>query len=269
MGQRGRVSAFIVEDNSVYTYFLNESLKDEGNFNITTFENVNQCIASLDDRPDIIVLDYYLERGVTGFDAYKTIRQKYPKLPVVILSAQDDVQVAADLMEAGVYEYIEKKDKDVVYKLKNVMIEVAHKKHYEEFNDYWKKKVKTKSIFIVEDNPTYAKALELFLKQTFSDLKEIKIFPVGEVALMELERRNPSVVIMDYFLDGKYYDAETGLATVKDIMEKKPDTKIILLSSQGEINVALEATKKFHCHYVKKDDHAFGKVETFIRQVWA
>ena len=272
MTKQGRVSAFIVEDNSLYTYFLNEALKDEGHFNITTFETSEQCLQSLDQKPDIIVLDYYLESGATGLDAFKRIRDKYPKMPVVILSSQDDVQIAADLMEAGVYEYIEKKDKDVVNKLKNTLLAISRKKNNVGFSikNLWSsKEINTKKIFIVEDNPTYAKALELYIKQNFPDLKEVKTFPVGEVALMELERSNPSVIIMDYFLDGKFYDAETGLEAIKEIKEKKPGVNIILLSSQGEINVALEATKKYKCHYVKEDDHAFDRVLHFIRQSWS
>lgn len=269
MGKQGRVSAFIVEDNNLYTYFLNEALKEEGEFNITTFDSTDQCLKSLDQQPDIVVLDYYLENGMTGLEAFKRIREKHPKLPVVILSGQDDVQVAADLMEAGVYEYIEKKDKDVVDKLKKTLLEISKKKRTFNLKALWpEKKVNSKKIFIVEDNPTYARALELFIKQSFPDVKEVKTFPVGEIALMELDRRNPSVVIMDYFLDGKFYDAETGIEAIRDIKARRPNVEIILLSSQGEINVAIEATKKYKCHYVKKDDHAFEKVVSHIRQAW-
>ncbi|MCW3076914.1 MAG: hypothetical protein JWO32_1523 [Bacteroidetes bacterium] len=269
MGKNGRVSIFIVEDNSLYTYFLNETLKEEGDFNITTFETAQQCLDSLNEKPDLIVLDYYLEKGITGMDTFKQIHAKNPKLPVIILSSQDDVQIAADLLEAGVYEYIEKKDKQVVDKLKKAILEISHKAHHEYFKDFWAKKIKTKNIFIVEDNAPYAKALELYLKASFPDATEIKIFPVAEVAIMELDRKNPSVIVMDYFLDGRYYDAETGIEAIKEIKAIKPEIKIILLTSQGEINVALEATNKYHCHYVKKDEHAFHKVESFIREVWA
>lgn len=265
----GRVSVFIVEDNPLYTYFLNEALKEEGEFNITTFETARQCIDALkDSKPDVIVLDYFLENGLTGLEIFKEIHEKYPRLPVIVLSAQEDVQVAADLMEAGVHEYLQKKDKDVVEKLKKAILHIAHKSQNDVFKSFWQKKIKNKTIFIVEDNKTYAKALELYLKTSFPDVKEVKYFPVGEVALMELERKNPSIIIMDYFLADKYYDAETGIAAIKEIKDKKPDMNIILLSSQSEINVALEATKTYHCHYVRKDDKAFNKVEHFIKGVW-
>lgn len=126
---------------------------------------------------------------------------------------------------------------------------------------------KTKIIFIVEDNPAYAKTLELYLKDKFPDAVEIKIFPVGEVCLMEIHR-NPTVIIIDYFLDAKYRDAETGLEIVKKIKGQKPKTNIIILSSQQELDVTLEAVKKYACSYVNKDEHAFSKVEELIRQLW-
>lgn len=127
--------------------------------------------------------------------------------------------------------------------------------------------VKTKIIFIVEDNPAYAKTLEAFLKNKFSDVKEIKIFPVGEVCLMEIHR-NPTVVIMDYFLDTKYADAETGLEIIKKIKAQKPQTNIIILSSQKELDVTHEAVKKYDCNYVTKDEKAFAKVESLIKEIW-
>jgi DNA-binding NarL/FixJ family response regulator len=127
--------------------------------------------------------------------------------------------------------------------------------------------VKTKVIFIVEDNPVYAKTLEAFLKNKFPDVKEVKVFPVGEVCLMEIHR-NPTVVIMDYFLDTKYADAETGLEIIKKIKAQKPQTNIIILSSQKELDVTHEAVKKYDCNYITKDEKAFAKVEALIKEIW-
>jgi DNA-binding response OmpR family regulator len=40
---------------------------------------------------------------------------------------------------------------------------------------------------------------------------------------------------MDYFLDSKYPDAETGLDTIRAIRQQKPATPIIVLSAQQDI----------------------------------
>jgi two-component system, OmpR family, response regulator len=125
----------------------------------------------------------------------------------------------------------------------------------------------TGPVFIVEDNISYAQALQVFIKSNFPHLNEVKIFPVGEIAELELEK-NPSLIIMDYFLNSKYDDAENGLEAVKHIRAKRPETNIMLLSSQDDVAVALEATKKYKCHYIKKDETAFGKVEEYMRKLF-
>jgi DNA-binding NtrC family response regulator len=122
-----RFTIFIVEDNAFYTFFLNEVLKEHGNFNITTFENAENCLEVLDTQPDLIIQDYFLNNGMNGWDAFRTIHRKYPKLPVIVLTGQSDVQVAADFVEAGVYDYIEKKDKEAIRKLKDAILRINYK----------------------------------------------------------------------------------------------------------------------------------------------
>jgi DNA-binding NarL/FixJ family response regulator len=123
-------------------------------------------------------------------------------------------------------------------------------------------------VFIVEDNPAYAKTLELFIKSAFHDIKEVKIFPVGETCVMELPK-NPDVIIIDYFLDSKYDDAATGLEIIKEIRSQKPEMNIIVLSSQQDIDVVIESVKTYKCSYVKKDEHAFARVEEIIKEIYA
>lgn len=124
-----------------------------------------------------------------------------------------------------------------------------------------------KTIFIVEDNPVFAKILKTFLISKFSDVKDIVIFPVGEICLMELHR-NPAAIIIDYFLDTKYDDAETGLETIQQIKAQKSSANIILLSARKKEEIPLETIKNYNCHYVEKNEQAFSNVEHLIRQAW-
>ena len=121
-------------------------------------------------------------------------------------------------------------------------------------------------VFIVEDNTAYAKTLELYLKENFSLIKEVKVFPVGETALMEISR-NPDLVIIDYFLNSKYHDAVTGLETIRTIREQKPEMNIIVLSGQDNFDVMLEAVQKYKCSYVNKDAQAFEKIAGLVREL--
>lgn len=120
-------------------------------------------------------------------------------------------------------------------------------------------------VFVVEDNAVYAQTLKTFLQSEFPEIKEVKVFPVGETAVMGLHY-NPDLIIMDYFLDTKYFDAETGLETIKKIRAEKPEANIIVLSAQTDIEVVLEAVKKYNCSYVKKDSEAFTRVAEIARE---
>jgi len=120
-------------------------------------------------------------------------------------------------------------------------------------------------IFIVEDNEVYARTLQGFLQTRFPNVKEIKIFRIGELCLLELNR-NPNIVIMDYFLNSKYKDANNGLEIISRIKTQKPQTNIIVLSAQEKFDVAIEAMNHYNCSYVQKDQEAFNKVEQLIKE---
>jgi len=134
-------------------------------------------------------------------------------------------------------------------------------------NSFKKTDPKNKTIFIVEDNEVYAKSLQTFIQIRFPDIKEIKIFEIGEMCLMELHR-DPFIVIMDYFLNSKYEEAQNGLEIIKHIKSQKPQTNIILLSTQEEFNVASDAIKQYDCIYVQKNKEAFNKLEQFIKTIF-
>ncbi|WP_294674982.1 response regulator [uncultured Fluviicola sp.] len=130
-----------------------------------------------------------------------------------------------------------------------------------------KEQEKTGLVFIVEDNKPYAETLKVFLGAEVPAIEEMKLFPVGETCLLEL-KKNPDIIIIDYFLDSKYYDAETGLEIIKQIRTEKPEVNIIVLSSQEDIDVVLEMVKKYNCSYVKKDAEAFEKVGEIVAEIY-
>lgn len=122
------------------------------------------------------------------------------------------------------------------------------------------------NIFIVEDNEVYAKSLQVYLLTHFPNIKEINIFPVGEMCLIELHR-NPDIVIMDYFLNSKYSEAHNGLEIIGSIKAQKPQTSIIVLSVQIDFNIIVEAINQYDCIFVQKGKEAFNKVEQIIKKI--
>jgi DNA-binding NarL/FixJ family response regulator len=124
---------------------------------------------------------------------------------------------------------------------------------------------KIKSIFIVEDNEIYGKSLQGFIQSHFPDIKEVEVFKIGEMCLMELHR-NPGIIIVDYLLNSSFKEAHNGLEIIKRIKAAKPLTKIIVLSGQEKFDVILEAIKEYDCSYVQKDNESFEHVEMLIKE---
>jgi two-component system, NtrC family, response regulator AtoC len=109
---------FIVEDNKLYSQVLKKQLIDH-HYQVKVFYNGRDCIASLEDQPDVITLDYTLP-DMTGHEVLKEIQKKSPNSHVIIISAQESISTAIDLMKDGAYDYIMKAP-DTREKLTNII----------------------------------------------------------------------------------------------------------------------------------------------------
>jgi len=109
---------FIVEDNKLYSQVLKKQLVDN-HYQVKVFYNGKDCISSLEDQPDVITLDYTLP-DMTGHEVLKEIQKKSPNSHVIIISAQESISTAIDLMKDGAYDYIMKAP-DTREKLTNII----------------------------------------------------------------------------------------------------------------------------------------------------
>jgi DNA-binding NtrC family response regulator len=126
MRNKAQLSLFIVEDNQMYSLYIDNLLKEQFNFKVSTFPNGEACVKDLYLTPDIIVLDYMLG-GMDGLQVLSAIKKQLPDTPVILLTGQKDMETAVRLMKAGAYEYIIK-DKDAPEKLVSAIIRIDQEK---------------------------------------------------------------------------------------------------------------------------------------------
>lgn len=98
----------IAEDDQWYSEFLEYHLKllDQDSI-ITKVYSGKELIQSLHTKPDIITLDYSLP-DFTGEVLLKRIQRESPSSQVIVVSGQNDVTVAVNLLKEGAYDYIVK-----------------------------------------------------------------------------------------------------------------------------------------------------------------
>ena len=110
-----KIVIYIVEDEPMHLQMLQDHLAKMSDFEIKGFGTGEACINHLKVNkaiPDIIFLDYYLNSVVKdamdGLDTLVELKKIVPHTDVVMLSRQDKIQVAVDVMKYGAFDYIVK-----------------------------------------------------------------------------------------------------------------------------------------------------------------
>ena len=98
---------FILEDDVWYSELLEYHLSLNPDYEIRKFHSAKDCLANLYERPNVITLDYSLP-DKNGDEVLKSIKEQNPDTQVVIISGQEDVATAVDLLKKGAYDYIVK-----------------------------------------------------------------------------------------------------------------------------------------------------------------
>jgi len=93
---------------------LEIEFNEHADFAIETYPTGEQCIEHLSNAPDLIILDYQLDGIVKGaMDGMKTldtIKDLNAHIPVVMLSAQDKIDVAVNCMHHRAHDYVVKSE---------------------------------------------------------------------------------------------------------------------------------------------------------------
>lgn len=110
---------YIVEDEPLYARILEYHLSQNPDYEVHVYSTAHDLLLNLYKRPSVISLDFNLP-DMSGFEVLKKIREFDPELPVVIVSGQQDISTAVELLKKGVYDYV-LKDADTKDHLWSVM----------------------------------------------------------------------------------------------------------------------------------------------------
>ncbi|GAA0894796.1 sigma-54 dependent transcriptional regulator [Fulvivirga kasyanovii] len=118
MYEQEPVKIFIVEDDPAYTKFLQYVLSLNPDFEVSTFSTGKDCLDNLYQKPSIITLDYTLP-DMPGEKVLAEIKA-FDNIQVIIISAQEKIGTAVELLKLGAYDYITK-DEDTKNRLLNTI----------------------------------------------------------------------------------------------------------------------------------------------------
>lgn len=107
---------FLIEDDAFFGEALKYHLKLNPDFDVHLFKTGKECLTNLYLKPDIICLDFGLP-DITGDKLMAKIRDTNNKIPIIIISGQEEIEVAVNFLKSGAKDYIVKSEhtKDLLW----------------------------------------------------------------------------------------------------------------------------------------------------------
>lgn len=140
MESQNGIVLFLVDDDALYLRSLELEFKENPLFVVKTFATGELCLAQLHERPDIIILDYLLDgvekNAMNGIRVLDRIKLQQPDIPVIMLSAQDRIEVAVNCMHHHAYDYVVKSETVILRLMKIINTIFKYKKMGKELQWY-------------------------------------------------------------------------------------------------------------------------------------
>lgn len=98
---------FLVDDDLLCLHTYTHLLNSLGYTDIACFTKGSDCINHLSEHPDFVFLDYVMD-DMNGIELLQTIKQLSAEIPVIFISAQENVEVMVQAINKGAFDYIVK-----------------------------------------------------------------------------------------------------------------------------------------------------------------
>lgn len=259
MYEKDPVKIFVVEDDPAYTKFLKYVLGLNPDYEVEYFTTGKECVANLYKNPAIITLDYSLP-DMPGEKVLNQIRSQDPNISVIIVSAQEKIHTAVELLKSGAFDYITK-DEETKDRLLNSINNARNKTSLIKEIDHLKKEISEKYEFeksIVGNSSAIKKTFALLEKAVQTNIsvsisgetgtgKELvakaihynskrKSKPFVAVNIAAIPRE-----LIESELFGHEKGAFTGAATRRIGKFEEAEGGSIFLDEIGEMDLSLQA----------------------------
>lgn len=112
MTDKHDIKLFVVDDNETFLSAAAASLKKKFNCEVYGFTSAEECLKHLDEKPDIIFSDYYLDEAyavrMNGDKFLSAIKNQNHSIPVIIYSSHLSVELALNTIKMGAEEFVVK-----------------------------------------------------------------------------------------------------------------------------------------------------------------
>jgi len=140
MKSEKKIQLFLVDDDAVFLKALEIEFMQNGDFDIETFATGELCLKRISNSPDIVVLDYHLDgivkNAMNGIQTLDEIKKIDSKIPVIMLSSQDKIEIAVKCMHHEAFDYVVKSETAFVRLKKIISLIFVYKTMKKELDWY-------------------------------------------------------------------------------------------------------------------------------------
>lgn len=146
---------FIVDDDIFLGEMLKYHLQLNPDYEVLLFNNAKDCLSNLYLNPDIICIDFGLP-DIQGDELFIQIKNIYPDLPIIVISGQENIEVAINFLKLGANDYIVKNDhtKELLWNsIMRLKENISLKQEVEDLKDELEKKYTFEKTIIGQSHP--------------------------------------------------------------------------------------------------------------------
>lgn len=98
---------YVIEDNEWYNKLLVHNLSLNPDYKVKGFYTAKEFFEAATEMPDVVTLDYLLP-DMNGADVLQKIKTINPDTEVIVISEQENIETAVELIRNGAYDYLVK-----------------------------------------------------------------------------------------------------------------------------------------------------------------
>lgn len=139
-----KILIFLVDDDTLFLKSLEIEFENNTQSAVKTFATGELCLENINQNPDIIILDYYLngvdKNAINGLETLDRIKTANPQIPVIMLSSQDKIAVAVNCMKHQAFDYIVKSETAFI-RLQKTITTIFHYQRIEKALSWYMEKM--------------------------------------------------------------------------------------------------------------------------------
>ena len=120
---------FVVEDDPFYGELLEYILNRDPELEVELMTSGKECLKNMYKNPDVVTLDYGLS-DMNGLEVMEKIKAANPRVEIIVVSGQQDVATAVNILRMGAYDYLVK-DEEAKDRIWNSVQKIRDRKRLE------------------------------------------------------------------------------------------------------------------------------------------